>query len=249
MCSHRQEFFSSLNSQDIVGLFNNLTGVYFFLKDAQGRHMAVNAALVKRLGYRHDSDLFGATDFDLFPRILAEHFVQDDQRVLRTGESLTNTVEAWRNGEPVVTSKFPIRDNAGRVAGIAGVFQVYQGRSRSLLPDLEIQQVVRHIRSHLHERVSIALLAERMLLSVRQLRRRFHKAIGMSIQDFLVKERLEAVRDALLNTDVPIVEIAGRFGFCDQSALTRQFREHIGMTPLKFRQQAREQQHGIHRAR
>jgi AraC-like DNA-binding protein len=43
--------------------------------------------------------------------------------------------------------------------------------------------------------------------------------------------------DALLRTDHPISAIALEFGFCDQSAFTRQFGSYTGTTPAAFRRQ------------
>ena len=47
--------------------------------------------------------------------------------------------------------------------------------------------------------------------------------------------RIQAASDDLLETDKPVAEIALEHGFYDQSAFTRQFRQHTGETPLVFR--------------
>ena len=51
-----------------------------------------------------------------------------------------------------------------------------------------------------------------------------------------MKTRIQATVDALIRTNMSISEIATDFGFCDQSAFTKQFRKHTGYTPRKFRQ-------------
>ena len=58
----------------------------------------------------------------------------------------------------------------------------------------------------------------------------------MSPQEFVVRTRVQAASDDLMQTGKPLSEIAEAHGFYDQSALSRQFFQHTGETPLKFRQ-------------
>ena len=89
----------------------------------------------------------------------------------------------------------------------------------------------------------MADLARIAHLSERQLNRRFQDTFRMSAQEFIVRTRIQAASDALLETDRPVAEIAQQHGFYDQSAFTRQFRQHIGETPLVFRRR-RSRAHG-----
>ncbi len=58
----------------------------------------------------------------------------------------------------------------------------------------------------------------------------------MSAQEFLVRTRIQAASQALIETNAAIADIAIMHGFCDQSAFTRQFSRHVGETPRVFRQ-------------
>ena len=53
------------------------------------------------------------------------------------------------------------------------------------------------------------------------------------------RARIQAASDELVTSDKSVAQIAGEYGFCDQSAFTRQFRQHTGETPLAFRRRRR----------
>lgn len=94
-----------------------------FLKDCQGRFIAVNGPFCRGIG-RAEVDILGRTDFDLFPRHLAEKYRGDDDFVLRTGQRLEQEEETLYGGETrtVRVVKTIARDGEGRAAGVIGSF-------------------------------------------------------------------------------------------------------------------------------
>jgi two-component system, cell cycle sensor histidine kinase and response regulator CckA len=104
-----------------------------FRKDPQGRFTFVNAAYARLLG-RQPGDIIGLTDFDLFPRDLAEKYQRDDQRVLQTNRTL-ETIEkhVTPQGEKLFVQvvKTPLHDSAGKVAGIQAIFWDVTERERA----------------------------------------------------------------------------------------------------------------------
>ncbi len=220
-------------------VFQYLPEISFFVKDRQSRMICASPAIVERLGAREESELIGRTDFDFFPPHVAEHFVQDDRWVMRSGRPLIGRVETWYNERRLldwfVTNKLPLRDAAGAIVGVMGTVHSYDERKRMILPFSQISRVVDHIRAHHQRRFSMQELAGLAHLSARQLHRKFREVFGMSVREFLLKTRIQAASDALLAGEGSISEIALQFGFCDQSAFTQQFRKHTGLTPLKYR--------------
>lgn len=65
--------------------------------------------------------------------------------------------------------------------------------------------------------------------------RGFRRATGLTPGAYLRQLRLEAARRALLDTALPLAEIAFAAGFYDQAHFTREFRRAIGLTPAAFR--------------
>lgn len=236
----QEEFFDQMGGrQQFQQLFEHLPGVYFFVKDRHSRMVCASQPFWEHLGARSEADIIGRLDHDFFPPHAADHFRRDDEWVMTTGQPLIGRVELWYNEQRVldwfVTNKLPIRDTAGRIIGVMGIVRSYEGQRRSMQPLSLIQSTVDYIRQHHHERITVAALAQRADLSPRQLHRKFREVFGLSVQEFLVKTRIQAASDALLHSDQPIAQIAADFGFCDQSAFTQLFRKHLGLTPLRFR--------------
>ncbi|MBN2294436.1 MAG: AraC family transcriptional regulator [Pirellulales bacterium] len=238
--SFQLEFLAKLGTQQqFRQLFEHLPGIYFFVKDAQSRMICASGPIVRRLGFSREEEIIGTTDFDFFPPQVADNFIRDDRQVMESGRPLIGRVEVWYNEQRIldwfVTNKMPLHDGSGRAIGLMGTIQSYDDKQSSLAPFFEITRVVEYIRAHHQRQITVEQLAELIQLSPRQLRRKFSDVFGMSVQEFLMKTRIQAASDALVNSGSSISEIALRFGFCDQSAFTQQFRKHMGLTPLKYR--------------
>lgn len=234
------QFFSRMHPQQpFRQLFEHLPGVFFFAKDEQSRMICGSQALQKRLGVKEEQELVGRPDHDFFPPQIADQFVADDRRVMATREPLIHQVEVWYNENRVLdwymTNKLPIYDRASRVIGVMGTVQSYEGHRQALAPYGQISRAVEHIRQHHCDPIRVADLAQQVGLSERQLQRKFREAFRMSVQEFVLKARLQAAANVLLKSSRSLADIAVEFGFCDQSAFTHQFRKNIGLTPLKFR--------------
>ncbi|WP_116041022.1 GlxA family transcriptional regulator [Amycolatopsis palatopharyngis] len=89
--------------------------------------------------------------------------------------------------------------------------------------------------AHLDSRLTLDRLAERAGLSTRSLARRFTEQLGTSPGQWLLRQRLEATRVLLEQTDLPVEAIATRVGLASAVNLRRRFREHLGTTPGAYR--------------
>lgn len=220
-------------------LFDQLPGVLFFAKDRDGRLLAANRALLDLYGYRREEDFWGVTDFDLLPSSLAEKFRADDLQVMSSGEPLLEIVEIFvsRQGIPAwfLTNKFPIRSRAGEVIGVMGTIQDYDQQRDLLPPDSNIAPALKHLGENFHREIAIPDLAKMADLSVRQFERKFKEHLKVPPQQYIIKMRVHAACDQLRRKRKPIAAIATELGFYDQAAFSRQFRKHMGMTPMSYR--------------
>ena len=114
-------------------LIDNLPDAVY-AKDALGRKILANPADLKNIGRTTEAEVFGKSDFDLFPRAVAEKFFADDQRVMK-GEPILNREEYFLNkaGEKcwLMTSKLPLFDQGGKVAGLVGIGRDITERKRA----------------------------------------------------------------------------------------------------------------------
>jgi AraC-like DNA-binding protein len=67
---------------------------------------------------------------------------------------------------------------------------------------------------------------------------RFKQLTGLSPAQYLMRYRLERVRELLVSTDHSVREIAALTGFQDPLYLSRQFRRLLGTSPTAYRQSA-----------
>jgi AraC-like DNA-binding protein len=224
-------------AQQLRRLFEYLPDVDFFAKDAEGRFTAVSSGTLRRVGAEREEDLLGKCDDAIHPPSVANAIREDDLHVMRTRQPLVDRVEALyartRAKDWFLTTKVPLLDAAGEVIGIMGFVRPYRGTGA--VADPQIDRVVTHIQEHFRERLVMPELARLAHLSERQLNRRFQETFRTSVQAFIVRTRVQAASDALLETDRSVAEIAHACGFYDQAAFSRHFRKHVGETPLAFR--------------
>ncbi len=97
-------------------------GIY--AKDAAGRKTMSNPADLKVLECKKEAEAVGKTDFDFFPKDIAEKFWTDDQKVLQD-QPVINREEFFTDKEGrrrwLLTSKLPLRGQDGKIVGLVGI--------------------------------------------------------------------------------------------------------------------------------
>ena len=126
-------------------------------------------------------------------------------------------------------------DEEGDIVGLAGVMRPHDdaGPSHGILERLT--PAIRHVLAHYSEKIRMAELAGLCGLSVSQMQREFKRLLGITPSQYLSKVRLQAARQRLEETRVPLAEIALECGFCDQSHFVKRFKAEVGMRPLDYR--------------
>src|SRR5687767_5422482 len=161
----RTEFLAKTASiEPTLEVFNHLQGVFFFVKNAHSQLVCASEPTLRHLNVLRPEDFAGSTDYDHFPRHIADNFVRDDRTIMRTGTPMLHHVEIWYSEQHLldwfVTNKFPLRDRRGRVIGIFGTTQSYEGRKHSHVPFLNVSGTVDYIRKNLHSRITVGDLVE-----------------------------------------------------------------------------------------
>lgn len=224
-------------NRQLLALCEYLPDVDFFAKDIEGRFTAVSQRTLNRVGLEREEDLLGKSDDAIHPPNVAKAIREDDLQVIRTRKPLVDRVEALyartRAKDWFLTTKVPLFGASGEVVGIMGFVRPYRGAASA--DDSQIAQVITNIHERFPERLLVTELARMVNLSERQLNRRFQEIFRTGVHEFIMRTRVQAASDALLETDRSIAEIAFDCGFSDQPSFTRHFRKHIGETPLAFR--------------
>ena len=220
-------------------LFDCLLDVVFFIKDNDGNYVVVNDTLVKRCGVQDKALLIGRTPSQVLGPDLGVSYEKQDRTVLKTGEPIINQLELHvypnRSIGWCITNKRPLRDVEGNLTGLTGISQDLRAPDLSDDPDNELQVVMEYVADHLSEPPNIKVLSTISALSAYQLDRRIRRVFGLSTGQWILKQRLELARQQLLQTNIPIAEIAFNAGYREQSAFSRQFIRATGFTPSAFR--------------
>jgi AraC family transcriptional activator FtrA len=102
-------------------------------------------------------------------------------------------------------------------------------------PDDSLAALLEWATARLGTPLTLAVLAGRAGLSSRSLARRFAGQLGVSPGQWLLRQRLDAARALLEETDLPVDAIASRAGLASAANLRRRFRTAYGTTPGAYR--------------
>jgi PAS domain S-box-containing protein len=134
-----------------------------WLKDVESRFLAVNESFARACGRERAGDVVGLTDFDVWPKELAQRYVDDDHNVMDTHKQkdVEEIVFAEGVSRWFETFKTPVLDRQGKVLGTTGFARDITERQR-LDAELRAQrEQLRALAAHVEsvreeERVRIA---------------------------------------------------------------------------------------------
>jgi len=151
-------------------LFENLPQKIFY-KDAHSLYISCNSNYAADLGIA-PAAIAGRTDYDFYPRELADKYRQDDRRVIETGNILDTEETILHDGREstVHTIKTPVCDEAGKRMGILGIFRDITERKRIEHEKLLIESTLQYNQAELNLKNEISEL----LLSTRDLHEILH---------------------------------------------------------------------------
>ncbi|MBQ8108529.1 MAG: helix-turn-helix transcriptional regulator [Ruminococcus sp.] len=102
--------------------------------------------------------------------------------------------------------------------------------------------VLTHIEESFRRDLPVNELVSISGVSHQYLGRIFHQAMGTSIEKYIRRRRLWEAKTLLLESDLPIKDIACRCGFADAGYFSTVFRREEGLTPASYRRKIRQDQ-------
>jgi len=103
------------------------------------------------------------------------------------------------------------------------------------MPDIETARGLRYLWEHLGEPLSVGRVADAVGVSRRKLERHFRTHLHRSVNEELVRKRIERACELLTGTDLSIKNVARQIGFSTETYFFRIFRRTMGMTPRTYR--------------
>jgi two-component system NtrC family sensor kinase len=112
------------HERNVLRTMIDLIPAFIYAKDAHSRFTACNKLVANRMGVA-PGELIGKTDFDFFPREMAEKFFADEQALLKSGKPLVDHEEIVYDktrgvNRVILTSKVPLHDADGHLTGVVG---------------------------------------------------------------------------------------------------------------------------------
>ena len=101
--------------------------------------------------------------------------------------------------------------------------------------DRDVTAAIRFIRQYACQRITVKDVERQVALSRSLLNRRFKQVVGRTPKAEIVRVQIETSRQLLVDTDLPIAEIAALTGFSEAKYFIAVFDRHVGLTPRSFR--------------
>jgi transcriptional regulator GlxA family with amidase domain len=99
----------------------------------------------------------------------------------------------------------------------------------------DIGAIIALMESNIEAPLSIGEIARVLGISQKKLERRVRRILNTTPVGYYQHVRLSAARSMVMETAMPVSEIAVRSGYCSASALTRAFARHFDLTPSDLR--------------
>ena len=172
-----------------------------------------------------------------FPRdgLPPSHIATSDSQTLMLSRALMAELESGR-AMPLLTDTLTLALSVQILRRIAGKETVPRRAAAGLAPHI-LRRVTDYMHEHLCDPLSLQTLAELAGLSTFHFCRMFSQSTGMPPHRYLAHIRIERAKRMLLQSGLPIGDIAFDTGFGSSSQFSHAFRKLAGCTPLEYRRQ------------
>jgi PAS domain S-box-containing protein len=151
-----------------------------FLKDRNSIYLSCNSSFARELGLE-PAQVFGKTDYDLFPAPLAQKRLHDDARIMAAGVPEERDEQRERDGAWVSKALIPLKDDSGQIYGLLGVLTDITSRKRA-----EEQLKESEVRfRNTFEQAAVGICHLSLSGGVIRINRRFCDILGYSQEELL----------------------------------------------------------------
>ncbi|MEP7106859.1 MAG: PAS domain S-box protein [Ferruginibacter sp.] len=163
-----------------------------YLKDMESRFMLCNMPVAINAGCRSQAEMIGKTDFDFLPEEVARQCFIDEQTIIQSGIPLINHEEHMEDrvtgkSRWSLSTKFPLRDNAGKMIGLIGINHDITNRK---IAEEELEKVNKELSILFNSIDEIFFSVNMTTLKVIQVSATCEKLYGYKQSEFLANYRL-----------------------------------------------------------
>ena len=92
-----------------------------------------------------------------------------------------------------------------------------------------------YIYVHIKDRISIEDIADYLDVSPSYLSKLFKRETGQSVSAYIREKKIDVAKNLLRFSDYSLIDISNRLSFSSQSHFIQQFKDVVGVTPKKYR--------------
>jgi len=132
----------------------------------------------------------------------------------------------------------PVMDGGERIGTLVLIPATLRRKASAVqggLPRYKLRRAVEFVDANLDRVIHLKDMARVADVSLFHFHRQFKKTIGLTPHQFIVQRRIEQAKVLLAQSELPIIDVAVRVGFVDQSHFTTTFRKMTSMTPRIYR--------------
>ncbi len=112
-------------------------------------------------------------------------------------------------------------------------FAIFNGQKNH--NDEKIKQVQEFIEANYSEKITVDQLAEKAAVSRRSIERRFKRATGNTIVEYIQRVKIEAAKRSFESSRKNINEVMFDVGYTDTKSFRTVFKKITGLTPIEYR--------------
>ncbi len=144
----------------------------------------------------------------------------------RAGFEAAGALDALMKGRPPKQPRVVIKP-----------LHVVTRRSTDILAieDEEVSKAIRFIQENARDNIQVQDVVNAVAISRRGLQQKFKVSLGTSIHKVIKRFRTDQIAKMLVNSNIPILEIALSLGFPGVEHIARYFRQEKGMSPVEYR--------------
>lgn len=181
-----------------------------------------------------------AGDFrKMFPAVnlVEDKIITDENGIYTSGGAYS-----WLNLVLYLVEKYAGRDIAVRCSkgfqidiqrSSQSPFIIFSGQKDH--EDEAIRTAQEYIEKNIDAKITVSQLASMLALGRRNLERRFKKATGNTVMEYMQRVKMEAVKKTLESSRLGVSEMMDKVGYSDPKAFRVVFKKVTGLSPLQYR--------------
>ena len=98
-----------------------------------------------------------------------------------------------------------------------------------------VNSILKFINDNITNTLSLADVCQSVHLSKEYVARVFKKEMGITVTDYIIRQKLDLAKNMLSSDEVSLRDISEKLGYQDYNYFSRLFKKHYGISPLKMK--------------